>query len=324
MKCNIINNEFVFEENKKAPSCHASTVLLTDNGNILSAWFAGEHEGANNVCIWYSIRNQEGIWSKPAIASSEDNIAHWNPVLYKRKDGNIILYYKHGKTISEWITEYVISFDNGLTWSLPKILVPEDTSGGRGPVKNKCLRLTNGTLLAPASTEQNNKWIPFIDISYDDGITWNKQKNMERPRYNGLKVNMIQPSLWQSSDEKVHCLMRSNMGALYRSDSVDNGITWNKPYRTNIPNNNSGIDCQKDKQGRIWLVYNPISIPGGPRSPLNLSLSEDNGKTFKDVLTLENGKGEFSYPAIISKENHLYITYTYKRQKIKFVELLIE
>lgn len=31
--------------------------------------------------------------------------------------------------------------------------------------------------------------------------------------------------------------------------------------------------------------------------------------------------GEFSYPAIIADQNHLYITYTWRRKKICFAEL---
>ena len=149
--------EFIFHKNEKAPSCHASTVLPLDNGHVLAAWFGGAREGDNSVEIWISERDKNNNWSVPRSISEGDKIAHWNPVLYQRKNGDIILYYKHGEKIPEWITKYIVSSDNGKTWSKPEVLVPGDKSGGRGPVKNKCLKLSNGTLLAPASTEQNKK-----------------------------------------------------------------------------------------------------------------------------------------------------------------------
>lgn len=316
--------EFIFRKNEKAPSCHASTVLPLDNGHVLAAWFGGAREGDKGVEIWISERDENNNWSAPRSISEGDNVAHWNPVLYKQENGNIILYYKHGEKIPDWITKYVVSSDNGKTWSKPEILVPGDKSGGRGPVKNKCLKLKNGTLLAPASTEQNKKWIPFIDISYDDGITWTAAPHMARPKYKGAYVGLIQPTLWESDNGEVHCLLRSNKGAVYRSDSTDNGLTWKKPYRTRIPNNNSGIDCVKDSSGRIWLIYNPVDVNWGIRHPLSLAYSKDDGKHFTEVLIPEPGNGEFSYPAITEKDNTLYITYTYKRKQIVFWKIELE
>ena len=315
--------EFIFKKNEKAPSCHASTVLPLSDGTVLTAWFGGAHEGDNDVEIWISKRDTEGNWSTPVSVSEDDNIAHWNPVLYMQEKGRIVLYYKHGETIPDWITRYITSDDNGTTWSAPLTLVPGDTSGGRGPVKNKCIKLKNGTVLGPASTEQNKKWIPFIDMSLDDGITWQFNGLMERPKYKGAYVGLIQPTLWES-DEGVHCLMRSNKGALYRSDSHDNGLSWSKPARTRLPNNNSGIDCVKDDSGRLWLIYNPVDVNWGVRHPLSLAYSKDNGKHFTEVLVPEPGNGEFSYPAITCRDNTLYLTYTYKRKQIVFWKIELE
>lgn len=316
--------EFIFTKNEKAPSCHASTVLPLNDGTVLAAWFGGSREGDNSVEIWISKRSSDGIWSTPVSVSEGDNVAHWNPVLFERNDGSIMLYYKHGATIPYWITRYVISYDAGETWTVPETLVPGDNIGGRGPVKNKCLKLSDGRILAPASTEQNKKWIPFIDISDDDGLTWRYNSFMARPKYKGAYVGLIQPTLWEDSYGSVHCLMRSDKGAIYRSDSSDRGETWCKPYRTRHPNNNSGIDCTTDDSGRLWLLYNPVDINWGVRHPLSLAYSKDNGKHFSEVLVPEPGNGEFSYPAITCKNNTLYMTYTYKRKQIVFWKIELE
>ena len=75
-------------------------------------------------------------------------------------------------------------------------LVPEDV-GGRGPVRNKCLTLRDGRILAPASVEakepfcwkdascadhiaafpmddQPLRWKPMIDMSFDGGETFTR------------------------------------------------------------------------------------------------------------------------------------------------------
>ena len=316
--------EYVFAVDSITKSCHASTVLPITDGSVLAAWFGGKHEKDNSVEIYTAIRSPEGEWTCPTCVSEKDAVPHWNPVLYQRDDGTVVLFYKYGYEIPEWITKYTESRDSGKTWSEPKELVPGDASGGRGPVKNKCLKTAGGTLIAPASTEKDKLWLPFMDLSYDDGRTWRKTSLMERPKYRGANVRLIQPSLWEDAYGNLHCFLRSNKGAVYRSDSFDGGITWKKPYRTRIPNNNSGLDCCTDGFGRLWLVYNPVSENWGVRYPLTLACMDMNGKKLKNVFMLEPGPGEYSYPAIVCKGEHLHITYTYKRKQIVYWKITLE
>ena len=130
--------EFIFE-NKPTDSCHASTVLPLDDGRVVAAWFAGTKESADDVDILTSVRSESG-WSEPVRVSADRNIPHWNPVLFRRADGKIMLFFKVGKKIPMWKTYFSLS-DNGVDWSEPAELVPGDISGGRGPVKNKPIRL---------------------------------------------------------------------------------------------------------------------------------------------------------------------------------------
>jgi hypothetical protein len=67
-----------------------------------------------------------------------------------------------------------------------------------------------------------------------------------------------------------------------RSDSEDGGKTWCCAYETGLPNNNSGIDLVKLPSGGLVLAWNPVgNLPNyykGPRTPLELSYSDDNGE----------------------------------------------
>jgi alpha-L-rhamnosidase len=91
---------------------------------------------------------------------------------------------------------------------------------------------------------------------------------------------------------------------------------------TNLPNPNSGTDALTLKDGRHLLVYNhTTSTPprwGGPRSPLNIAISND-ASSWQAALVLEDEKGaEFSYPAVIqSADGMVHITWTWKRQRIR-------
>ena len=313
--------EWIFTE-KPTDSCHASTVLPLDNGTVVAAWFAGSSESDDDVKILTSVRGTDGKWGEPIRVSADPNVAHWNPVLFQNDDGTITLYFKVGKDTEYWKTYYSVSTD-GKNWAAPRELVPGDNSGGRGPVKNKPIRLKNGTILAPASTEIDGKWRAFVDISTDNGKTWNRTPEINSSFLGFFKVPMIQPTLWESKDGSVHMLTRTKVGRIYRSDSYDGGKTWCSAYPTNLPNNNSGIDLDTDDSGRIFLVYNPVGIPG-IRTPLTLAVSLDDGKTFTKIKTFETGLAEYSYPAVVVKGDTIHITYTYERDYIAYWQIKIK
>ena len=187
-----------------------------------------------------------------------------------RKTGKLFLIF--GKIICIIFSNGCFSDDDGETWTEPKELVPEDTSGGRGPVKNKAIRLSDGTVIAPASKEDfkiKRNWKCFVDISKDDGLTFEHSNFVIRPKKNLKPVSMIQPTLWE--DEKgLHMLVRTGVGSIYKSDSTDGGKTWCKAYDTGMPNPNSGIDVVKLDNGVLVLIMNPISENWGDRAPLVL------------------------------------------------------
>ncbi len=324
---------------KKCPTsmCHASTLLKTKDG-ILCAWFGGSKEGKPDVGIWLS-SNKDGIWSEPVLFSHE-NEAHWNPVLFRTDTSEIYLFYKIGEKIDSWRTMLSHSSDDGKTWSAPHELVSGDR-GGRGPVRNKPIRLSSGRILAPASLE-DGIWSAFADISDDGGKTWRKSGEVVIENLTASKTEktvsessipvseqsfygrgVIQPTLWESSQGKAHMLLRSTEGRIYRSDSSDNGESWTYAYPTNLPNNNSGIDLVRLKNGDLYLVSNPVGENWGKRSPISLDVSKDNGATWERVCDLDSGDGEFSYPAIITDEERLYISYTFKRENIAFHEIIL-
>lgn len=312
-----IKKSFVFETDS-AKQCHASTILKLPDGRLMAAWFAGTKEKAGDVRIRYSVRDGEG-WTKPREIPGLENAPHWNPVLFLRRNGSVRLFFKEGRRIGNWVTKYTDSFDGGETWTKPDFLVLGDATGGRGPVKNKCLRASDGTVIAPASTEKNRDWKPFVDLSFDDGDNWEK---VMIPRPDG-RPQLIQPTLWEDAQHVLHCLMRSKSGRLYASSSFDGGRHWETARKTEIPNNNSGVDCVKTADGRVWLVSNPTDTD--ERSPLTLSVSADNGATFKEAAVLEDVPGgEFSYPAIVADGDTLYITYTYERERIAFAEVSLK
>ena len=80
----------------------------------------------------------------------------------------------------------------------------------------------------------------------------------------------------------------------------------------------SGIDAVRLKDGRIVLIFNNSY---NKRTPLNLAVSKD-GEHFTVFKTLEDGPGQYSYPAIVQAANgDLMMTYSWRRETIKFVRV---
>jgi len=313
----LIRQEFIFDQNAPTPECHASTVAVLENGRLAAAWFGGTKEAAKDVAIWVSLRDEQG-WSDPVCVSDEPGIPHWNPVLFPWDEDTLCLFYKAGHTIPDWKTMVVESHDGGKTWTHPRELVEGDTSGGRGPVKNKAIRTKSGVVLAPASRETDRSSVPcawraFVDVYGEHG--WQKHPIPVAPQW---EANMIQPTLWEMPEGHIHALLRTNAGKIFRSDSEDDGMTWSSAYPTDMPNNNSGLDAALLYNGTLALVCNPDDSDWGRRYPLSVYLSDDNGQNFFKAVDLETEEGEFSYPAVAAEGNRLHITYTWKRKKIAY------
>ena len=144
----VITKEDIFSNSKDFKECHASTLVQLKNGTFLAAWFGGTKEKNHDVGIWMS-KCAPGNWSAPFQVAKIRGDAHWNPVLFESPKGTIFLFFKVGKEITAWETWVKTSDDQGETWSEPYELVPGD-KGGRGPVKNKPIALSNGTWIAGA------------------------------------------------------------------------------------------------------------------------------------------------------------------------------
>lgn len=303
-------------------ACHASTIVELSAGKLMTAWFAGSNEGANDVGIWIST-SDDNKWNLPVevatgIDSSGKKMPCWNPVLFKTNNNKLFLYYKVGPNPREWWGMVIQSTDDGKTWTKPQPL----PNGFLGPIKNKPVQISNGNILCPSSVESldTERWSIHLEITNENLTDWRKVKIEQ-----DTSIGVIQPTILKHLDGKLQMLCRSRQNLIFQTWSADNGFSWSKLSKTNLPNPNSGIDAATLNDGSFILVYNPL-LQGNDwfngRNILNVAVSH-NGLDWVDVYQLEKEKdGEFSYPAVIqASDKSLHITYTDKRKNIKYVVL---
>jgi len=320
-----ISGELIYAlDQKPTPECHASTIVETPTG-ILAAWFGGKHEKNKDVGIWIS-HLVDGKWEKAVevVNGVQDSFTRypcWNPVLFQAKEGPLMLFYKVGPSPREWWGELMTSEDGGRTWSPSRRLGSSRLGYLMGPVKNKPIQLEDGSILCPSSTEIIDKgqllWRVHFEITRDLGESW----ELIGPINDGVEFDAIQPSILTYEDGRMQVLCRTMQDVISESWSEDGGLSWSQMAATSLPNPSAGTDALTLDDGRQLLVYNHSGrgkkAPG--RRILNVALSSD-GINWNPVLTLENQKGEYSYPAVIQTSDGLvHITYTYLRESVKHV-----
>jgi predicted neuraminidase len=276
------------------------------------------------VTIWVSRKQKnsdtwtEAIQVADGVMNATLRYPTWNPVLYQIPGGDLMLFYKIGPKPSEWWGMFMTSSDNGKTWSKPSTM-PKDFLG---PIKNKPVLLSNGTLLCPSSIEGDG-WRLRMESTPDFGKTWQMSDTLSRGKD---KINAIQPSILFHEGGKIQAIARTRNRALASTWSNDNGLTWSDLKLLELPNNNSGTDAVTLKSGTHLLVYNHVLPPGdlakGLRTPLNLSVSKD-GIHWDAALILEDSKiSQYSYPSIIqSSDGMVHVVYTWRRERIKYVKI---
>ena len=267
-KAGLLKAEFLFES---APfrSCHAGTIVETNSGKLLAAFFAGTGEGHPDVGIWVC-RALKGKWTAPvevARGAGPDGkrLPCWNPVLFQPRHGPLMLFYKVGSSPRAWWGMLRTSDDDGRTWSDARRL----PAGILGPIKNKPVQLAGGDILCPSSTEDHG-WQVHFERTGDLGRTWRRTG----PVNDGRRIGAIQPSILfrggqrgaggassnrpaaDPAHDKLLAIGRTRQKRLFRITSDDGGKTWGAMTLGSLPNPNSGIDAVTLADGRQLLVYN--------------------------------------------------------------------
>lgn len=321
----VVKNDFI-EPAPAVAEVHASTITETTPGTFVASWFGGSKEDAPDVAIWVS-RYENGAWTTAvpvADGAQPDGTRYstYNPVLYTATDGRLALFFKTGPSPVKWWGEMMLSKDGGRTWGDRKRL-PENIIG---PVRNKAVRLADGTLLCPSAREYTKKdWRICFETTDENFTDWKNSGDIDDPG----NFRSIQPTILVAPDGALMALSRSMSREISRTWSRDGGKTWTPLSGTGIFIPNSGIDAVNLRGGGMLLVYNPSSqqaIKGkswGVRCPLVVDYSDD-GEKWERVATLETVpvRNGYAYPAIIqARDGRVHITYTWNRARIKHAVL---
>ncbi len=178
--------------------------------------------------------------------------------------------------------------------------------------------LSDGTLLLPFANENFNAAAMAFTR---DGKTWTFSEVVPG------ELGITQPTVAHLSDGRLLAFFRDAAGVenrIHRSISTDNGRTWSPAESTDLPNPGAGIELISLKSGELLLVYNDKA--DGPRDSLAISISDDDGKTWKWTRHVESiPGGRFDYPSVVqANDGTLHLSYSYNLETIKHVHFNVE
>lgn len=317
----MFKERFLYEKIPGRPFCHAATAVQLPNGDLLAAFFSGQHEGAPDVAV-LTARLKQGaeVWGDIRVTVDTPGRPYFNPVLFVNAVGTVRLFHmlllQDSLNLDDGLMFGVKSNDNGYHWSSP----PQPICTTRGCwLRNKPIRLKSQRLLLPCYYENQFRWMGFCLYSDDEGETWKQSGWIKGP------VGVIQPTLLEKKDGSILALMRNNapedrpeQRRIWHSVSKDEGYSWSRCEPTELPNPNSGIDLVSLQNGNAVLAYNNSETK---RTPLMLALSTDEGETWDKKRDVETDpENQYSYPAIIqSRDGKIHLFYSWKTERIKHV-----
>ncbi len=240
------------------------------------------------------------------VVSNDGGMNVMSVSLLRLQDGNIALFYARKNNINDCIPLMRISKDEGKTWSDPTPCIT-DRKGYFVLNNNRVLQLDNGRLIMPVALHEtlegeefSEKGRLFTYFSDDNGVTWQASKEVRNPK----NITLQEPGLVSLKSGKLMMIIRTDEGVQFAAHSRNSGETWTAAKATNIPSPLSPATISRiPSTGDLMMVWNNNGVKKGlykgKRTPLNVAISRNDGKTWENEKVLEDDPdGWYCYTAI--------------------------
>ncbi|MEO5996459.1 MAG: sialidase family protein [Chitinophagaceae bacterium] len=275
----------------------------SSNDDHASAFLAGRYSSDNGK-TWtpddVKIVEQEGIMNVMSVS------------LLRLQNGKIAFFYLKKNSDKDCIPMIRISEDESKTWSAPRACIT-DKPGYFVLNNNRVIQLKNGRILLAVALHQSPGDTTFARIgrlwsyySDDNGITWKASSEIPNPG----KIVTQEPGLMELKNNELLLFARTTANVQYFSYSKDKGETWSAVVPGNLKSPCSPASIARiPSTGDLLVVWNDNGIDQ-KRTPLNIAISKDEGKTWINNKILEDDpKGSYCYTAIHFTDNNVLLGY---------------
>ena len=234
--------------------------------------------------------------------------------ILRLNSGEIALFYVRKDSLSDARARMMLSHDEAKTWS-ESILCITDRTGYFVLNNDRVIQIENGRLLMPVSLHQTpeTEWASTGRIwnyySDDKGKSWSPSEEVANPD----SVMLQEPGIVVLKSGRIMMFMRNDAGVQYISYSENNGETWSPAEPSNIKSPVSPASIKRiPSTGDLLMAWNnnggEDDAIAGKRTPFNVAISKDEGKTWEHNKTVEDDpNGWYCYTAIDFVEDYVLL-----------------
>jgi len=267
--------------------------MIRLHSGALAAYGNALEANADSRSAFFSKSLDDGrTWSEPSVIYDYPNLTHLFHSLIQLKSGRLLF------------AVYWEGFD---AW--------EPVNGGAGGVLGVHPELqyadvcTYGTWRGERYAVEGHGHAPEMGMtlvyrSDDDGATWQKHPGGLMGWFdsegvvngNGGQTGCYEPTLAETRDGHVLLLMRSTVGRLVQSVSIDEGEHWTAVKPSDLPSSESpGVLVSVPETDDLLIIWNQVSREeirrGYRRGRLSSAISRDGGHSWEQFKTLEVSEG---------------------------------
>lgn len=285
-----------------APTGQAhSPAILLDGDEARIVWFEGSAEAQADVDIHaVALRRLGGSWqaSAPAPYVTRAGLgAAMDPRQLVVTLGNTV----QNEAADNTLFATVVSVGG---WAMAS--VADVQMGRNGPtharklnlspflnrshlVKSPMVAYADGSHALPAYFEMGATHGALVRLGPDGRVR-------DTRRMWGRGVKPIQPMIVVLSESRAVAFLRDfdPSGVLWRSETTDGGQSWSEVVTTGITNPSAPVAALPLHGGRILMAMNDTASA----DRLSLALSDDEGRTWRIIHTLEDDGGAARYPML--------------------------
>jgi len=326
---------------------HSSSIVELPNGDLFVSWFHGSGERQSDDVIIEGARWRKATktWSPRFELADTPGFPDTNCVVWVDSKKRLWLFWPTilANTWESAIMKYRISTDFQQQEGPPKwdwqdniLLIPKRMQQRTqevfakelkdpGPFKDWATRmiglagdkqfsrlgwfsrthpieLPGGRIILPLYSDGFS--FGLMAISDDAGKSWHASEPI-------VGFGNIQPSVVRRKNGDLVAYMRDNGPApkrIMRSISKDNGESWSPAEDINLFNPGTSVEAIAMKDGRWVIAYNDVERG---RTSLAISMSDDEGETWKWKRNMDKGAGSYHYPSLIqAADGTLHLTYS--------------
>ena len=295
-------------------------IEVTKNGRIFSTFYSGgtKEEHGNFVVLTVSYDDGKSF-SEPIAAVYKQEGRSYDPVLWIDPQGRLWFTWGYASLVDKRGVYGVICENpdaDNLVWSDVFFI-------GKYVMMNKPTVLSTGEWLFPIAVWNPEIRMPCLppkeEETEETGAFVYLVEDKEIPTFKKLggviaeRRSFDEQMILELNDGTLMMLIRTVYGIAV-SYSYDKGNTWLAAVDSKLGGPCSRFFIKRLPSGRILLI-NHYNFTG--RNNLTALLSDDDGKTFKYSLLLDE-RDNSSYPdATITSDGQIYITYDRERGAFK-------